>query len=94
MLGGIGTLLGPLWGAIAFFALEELLQPVLNLVHTGWGEYWQMVFGPLLVLVADIIGVFGGATIVLHNDTFIKWKPTVLYWLFAVTLIGSSDDHE
>lgn len=25
----------------------------------------------------------------LHNDTFIKWKPTVLYWLFAVTLIGS-----
>ena len=52
VLGGIGTLLGPLWGAIAFFALEELLQPVLNLVHTGWGEYWQIVFGPLLVLVA------------------------------------------
>ena len=52
VLGGIGTLLGPLWGAIAFFTLEELLQPVLNLVHKGWGEYWQMVFGPLLVLVA------------------------------------------
>jgi branched-chain amino acid transport system permease protein len=56
VLGGIGTLLGPLWGAIAFFALEELLQPVLNLVHTGWGEYWQMVFGPLLVLVALYAG--------------------------------------
>ena len=56
VLGGIGTLLGPLWGAIAFFALEELLQPVLNLAHTGWGEYWQMVFGPLLVLVALYAG--------------------------------------
>jgi intracellular septation protein len=29
-----------------------------------------------------IIAVFG-ATILLHNETFIKWKPTVLYWLFA-----------
>lgn len=52
VLGGIGTLLGPLWGTIAFFALEELLQPLLDLMHKGWGEYWQIVFGPLLVLVA------------------------------------------
>ena len=36
-----------------------------------------------------IIGVFGGATIYFHNDTFIKWKPTVLYWCFAVGLVGS-----
>jgi intracellular septation protein len=28
-----------------------------------------------------IIGIFGGATLVLHDETFIKWKPTVLYWL-------------
>jgi intracellular septation protein len=27
-----------------------------------------------------IIVVFGGATLVLHDETFIKWKPTVLYW--------------
>ena len=36
-----------------------------------------------------IIVVFGGATIALHDETFIKWKPTVLYWLFAVILGGS-----
>lgn len=31
----------------------------------------------------------GGATLWLHNDVFIKWKPTVLYWsLSAVLLIG------
>lgn len=35
-----------------------------------------------------IIVVFGGATLLLHDDTFIKWKPTVLYWLFAVILAG------
>jgi intracellular septation protein len=33
-----------------------------------------------------IIVVFGGATLILHDDTFIKWKPTVLYWLFAAVL--------
>ncbi len=30
-----------------------------------------------------IIVVFGGATLFLQNDAFIKWKPTVLYWLFG-----------
>lgn len=36
-----------------------------------------------------IIGVFGGATLLLHDKTFIQWKPTVLYWLFAAALAGS-----
>ncbi len=34
-----------------------------------------------------IIVVFGGATLLLHDETFIKWKPTVLYWLFGVVLL-------
>jgi intracellular septation protein len=33
-----------------------------------------------------IIAIFGGATLLLHDETFIKWKPTVLYWLFALVL--------
>lgn len=33
-----------------------------------------------------LIVVFGGATLFLQDETFIKWKPTVLYWLFALTL--------
>lgn len=35
-----------------------------------------------------ILVVFGGASIYFHNDTFIKWKVTVLYWLFAAALIA------
>jgi intracellular septation protein len=34
-----------------------------------------------------VITVFGGATLLFGNETFIKWKPTVLYWLFAVSLV-------
>lgn len=36
-----------------------------------------------------VIVVFGSATLFFKNDAFIKWKPTVLYWVFALILIGS-----
>lgn len=36
-----------------------------------------------------IIVVFGGATIWFHDEQFIKLKPTVLYWCFAVALLGA-----
>jgi intracellular septation protein len=37
-----------------------------------------------------IIVVFGGATLLFHDETFIKWKPTVLYWLFSGALAASA----
>ena len=36
-----------------------------------------------------IIVVFGGATLALRDETFIKWKPTVLYWLFGTALAAA-----
>jgi len=36
-----------------------------------------------------IISVFGGLTIYFHNATFIKWKPSVLYWSYAIALLFS-----
>lgn len=37
-----------------------------------------------------LIGFFGGATLLLRDPTFIMWKPTVLYWLFAAALVFSA----
>jgi intracellular septation protein len=37
-----------------------------------------------------LIVVFGGLTIGLQDKTFIQWKPTILYWLFAVGLMASA----
>ncbi len=34
----------------------------------------------MLWVSLGVVMVFGGATLVLHNDTFIERKPTVLYW--------------
>jgi intracellular septation protein len=36
-----------------------------------------------------IISFFGGATIYFHNEIFIKWKPTILYWCFGTALLVS-----
>ena len=36
-----------------------------------------------------LIVVFGGATLLFHDETFIKWKPTILYWLLSITLFVS-----
>jgi len=44
----------------------------------------------MLWVSLGIIVVFGGATLVLRDETFIKWKPTVLYWLFAAALAGAA----
>jgi branched-chain amino acid transport system permease protein len=43
ILGGIGTLVGPVLGAAAYLLLESLLA--------RWSEHWQAILGPLLILV-------------------------------------------
>lgn len=36
-----------------------------------------------------LLAVFGGLTLILHDPVFIKWKPTVINWLFATVFLGS-----
>ncbi|WP_026431069.1 septation protein A [Paracidovorax oryzae] len=42
---------------------------------------------PMQWVSLGVIVVFGGATLLSHSDTFIKWKPTVLYWLMGSALL-------
>lgn len=46
----------------------------------------QKVHGMLWVSLFVFV-VFGGAGIYFHDDTFIKWKPTLIYWLFGLSLL-------
>lgn len=47
------------------------------------------VVDKMLLISGVIITVFGSATLLLKDPTFIQWKPTVLYWLFAISLVGA-----
>jgi len=56
----------------------------------GWVWHRHGKVDTMLWISLALVVVFGGATLILHDETFIKWKPTVLYWLFATTLFGSA----
>lgn len=38
---------------------------------------------------AALVFLFGAATLILHNQRFIQWKPTVFFWLLSIALLGS-----
>lgn len=59
-------------------------------VQIGWVWFRHRKVDAMLWISLAVIAVFGGATLILHNETFIKWKPTVLYWMFAAILLGAS----
>lgn len=44
----------------------------------------------MLMINGLVISILGGITLLLHDKTFILWKPTVLYWLFAGALFISN----
>jgi len=55
----------------------------------GWVMLRKRRVEPMLWATLGIIVVFGGATLLLRDEMFIKWKPTVLYWLFTGVLAGA-----
>ena len=52
----------------------------------AWVWFRSRKVDTMLWVSVVIIVVFGGATLALQDETFIKWKPTVLYWLFGLAL--------
>ena len=60
-----------------------------SFVQIGWTVLRHRKVETMMWVSLGVIVVFGGATLILHNETFIKWKPTVLYWLMAGGLLVS-----
>jgi intracellular septation protein len=53
--------------------------------------YWlkHRRFETLHLVTLGAIGVLGGLTLLLRDDTFVKWKPTLVYWVLSVMFLGS-----
>lgn len=62
---------------------------IATTVQILWSKFRHGKIDAMLWISFVVVGVFGGATLMLHNETFIKVKPTVLYWLFASILMIS-----
>ena len=68
--------------ATAVIIVSSLLQ-----VGYSWFRHRKVEKMHLITLV--IVLVFGGLTLILQDPVFIKWKPTVVNWLFATAFLGS-----
>ena len=70
--------------------VATVVAMVATLGQIGWVWFRRRKVDTMLWVSFAVVTVFGGATLWLHDETFIKWKPTVLYWLFAGSLLVSS----
>ncbi len=69
-----------------FVATGTFMVAVLAALAVSYAMTRQLPIMP--VVTAIIVVVFGGLTLFLHDATFIKVKPTIIYALFGAVLIG------
>ncbi len=79
---------------VAFYILYDIyiataVTIAASLIQNGLYWYRHRSFEKLHIITLAIVVVMGGATLILHNKAFIMWKPTVVYWAFAIAIIGS-----
>lgn len=67
--------------------LATVVVILATLAQIGYVKLRGRKVDGMLWLSLAVITVFGGATIYFHDETFIKWKPTILYWIFAAALM-------
>jgi len=69
-----------------YAATGAFMVAVLIALAVSWVQTRHLAVMPLVTAV--VVSVFGGLTLVLHDETFIKLKPTIIYALFSATLLG------
>jgi intracellular septation protein len=87
-MGGLisGGNLAPSQSPIMLATVVAIIATVLQI---GYLRARKRKVDGMLWLSLGVIVVTGGATIYFHDENFIKWKPTILYWAFAVALAVS-----
>src|SRR5262245_16661719 len=68
------------------FMPATALAGVASIGQISWFN-WNDIVSPVHWLSLAIIVIFGGATLLLQDEVFIKWKPTVLYGAFCAILV-------
>lgn len=62
---------------------------VASFVQVGFFWIRHRRFETMHLITLAVIAVFGGLTLALHDDTFIKWKPTLVYWILGGLVLAS-----
>ena len=70
--------------------LSTAAAMIATAAQIAWVKWHHGKVDTMLWISFSIIAVLGGATLLLHDDNFIKWKPTILYWVFSLVLLISN----
>lgn len=70
-----------------YVATAVLMVAIAIQVALFWLVFKRVEKMHLITLA--LVEILGAATLILQNPLFIKWKPTVVNWLFAVAFLGS-----
>lgn len=62
---------------------------IASVIQLGIGWWRERKLKPMPLIVTGLAVVLGGITIALHDPAFIKWKFSVVYWLFGTVFIAS-----
>jgi len=65
--------------------LATVVVIVASLAQVAWLKLRGRKVDTMLWVSLVLVVVLGGATIYFHSDTFIKWKPSVLYWVMGLS---------
>lgn len=60
-----------------------------SIVQVGWTWWKHRRVETMQWVTFGLIFVLGGATLLFQDPTFVKWKPTVVNWLFGIAFLGS-----
>jgi intracellular septation protein len=62
---------------------------VATVLQVGYAWFRYRKVETMQWITLGLIIVMGGATILLHDEQFIKWKLSIIEWLFGLAFIGS-----
>lgn len=85
-LGPLVLFFGVLAKTNVFIATGTFMAVTAVTLVTGF--IYERRLSPMAAITAVVVLVFGGLTVWLHNDLFIKIKPTIIYLIFAAILAG------
>lgn len=78
----VAYLLADIYVATAVLIVAVLIQTAISLIR-------HRKVSPMLLTSAVLVLIFGGLTLIVHDATFIKWKPTLVNLLFAAAFAAS-----
>ena len=74
-----------IWGIY----VATVVAIVASVAQVSWFWIQHKRFETTQVVTLAVILVFGGLTLIFQDDTFVKWKPSIVNWIFATIILAT-----